>query len=115
MLRQQRQSQVSGGPDCAVALVAANGAVWGLASLMPDPIWPDQDVLDIFCHPGAWSHAAEMLAAIPAKSLRACVAYADVGATAKAAVLSAAGFTRVSDLPGWLPGRADAVLWRRAA
>lgn len=29
MLRQQRQSQVSGGPDCAVALVAANGAVWG--------------------------------------------------------------------------------------
>lgn len=115
LLRRQRQHRVSGQPDCAVVLSDVGGVVWGIASLMPDPMWPGQEVLDVFCHPRAWHRAPELLAALPFGSGRSWVAYTDSNAAEKNALLAAHGFLRLAELPDWLPGPAAAALWRRTA
>lgn len=99
------------GTVCAVVLRTDAGAVVGMASRLPDPIWPDRDVLDVYCHPRAWSRAAELLAAIPAQASRACVAYSDD--RARSAVLAAVGFRHVASLPDWTNGR-EVEIWNRS-
>lgn len=85
----------------------------GLASLLPHPIWPDQDVLDLFFHPSAWNRATGLMERLAMKSGRSCVSYTDIGATNKAEILSATGFARVATLPGWLSDHGDVAVWRR--
>lgn len=113
VIRRQRQLRAHGGPDCAVALATPTGAVVGFASVLPDPIWPEQDVLDLFVHPSAWSRATELIDKLPLQSGRSCVAYTDIGGTSKVEILAATGFSRVAVLPDWLPGRGDVTVWRR--
>lgn len=112
-IRRQKQASLAGAPPCAIALSSPSGAVLGLASLLPDPIWPEQDVLDLFVHPRAWNRAAELVDWLPPNHGRACVAYTDVGALSKIEALFAAGFVAMATLPRWLPGGDDVTVWRR--
>ncbi len=98
VLRRQAAGRI-----CAVVLRTAAGAVVGMASRLPDPIWPDRDVLDVYCHPNAWRHAGSLLAAIPSQAGRACVAYSDD--RARSAALDIVGFRHVASLPDWTNGR----------
>jgi hypothetical protein len=113
VIRRERQAVDQGSVPCAAALCAPRGAVLGLASLLPDPMWPGQDVLDLFCHARAWDHAEKLLESLPLKAGRISVAYTDVGATRKSEVLTKTGYRREAILPAWLHGREDVVVWRR--
>jgi hypothetical protein len=109
----RRQEQRPDEPPCAVALVTPAGAVVGLASLLPDAVWPGRSVLDVFCHPRAWSRAAELVAALAVREASDCVAYTDPASPEKTELLAAAGFRPSAVLPRWLRDGEDVTVWRK--
>jgi hypothetical protein len=88
--------------DCVRVLrAAAGGAVLGMASWRPDPIWRQAAVLDVYCHPQWWHRADELLKALPLPS-KLLVAYADADMAAKIEALEHAGFARQCALSKWV-------------
>ncbi|MGH7996825.1 MAG: GNAT family N-acetyltransferase [Opitutaceae bacterium] len=98
--RRRRESCQGGGP--VVLRDAAGPAVLGIASRLPHPLWPDTDIVDLFCHPRWWPRAADLLAAIPNAGARRAVAFADAGEPARRAALESAGFRGIAVLPAWV-------------
>jgi GNAT superfamily N-acetyltransferase len=103
----------------AAVLEAGNGAVAGVATLVPDEHWPGVARLDLFAHPRVASPilAALVRALPPAPPFSDDVqCFADPRDALKIAALEQAGFTRRAVLPGqfregdtwrdaWLYGR----------
>jgi len=109
VLRRQAERRAAGAPDCAVVLRSDRGAVLGFATRLPDPLWPDRDLLDLYCHPPAWNRAGELLAALAPNPGRAAAAYVDD--PAKASALAAAGWRRTARLPDWLEAGGSVEVW----
>ncbi len=100
LIRENRRSIHTGEPIRAIALRDARGpAVLGLACRVPHPLWPDRDILDVFCHPRWWHRAGELLAGLPAGSAERTVAYADRTHLPKLAALTDAGLRLSAVLP----------------
>ena len=104
----------------ALALVSkATTAVLGLAVRKAHPLWPQTGLVDVYCHPAAWSAAGDLLAGVLSGATPRCVAYTDAACQAKADVLSAAGFAEAGSLPEWLPpdqaggSPLDVTVWRK--
>jgi hypothetical protein len=90
-------------PPAVLALVnQATTAVVGLAAWSWDPLWPDTCLVDCYCHPAYWGHAAELFGALPLPQADRTVAYVDVGNAAKATLFAQVGFKPVATLPDWL-------------
>jgi GNAT superfamily N-acetyltransferase len=95
---EQRQAEQAP-PTTIVLRNQATGAVMGLATWRWDAIWPETCLVDLYCHPQAWSHAAALLAALELPAAESYLAYADAGCPAKVQVLNAAGFRQTTQLP----------------
>lgn len=94
--------RLGGERGCVRVLRAADGgAVLGMASWMPDPLWREASVLDVYCHPQWWHRADDLLQALPLPS-NSLVAYADANFAAKVNALERAGFARQGSLPKWV-------------
>lgn len=103
LIRENRRRQVDGGPVRAMALRdARSAAVLGLACRRPHPLWPDRDILDVYCHPRWWHRAGDLLAALPSAGGKHTVAYVDRDHLPKQAVLAAAGLRLAAVLPSRL-------------
>jgi hypothetical protein len=59
-------------------------------------------VVDLFCHPQAWSRAPELLAALLPLPAGRAVSYVDVALAPKRSALVTAGFRPVAELPRWV-------------
>jgi len=119
--RQQQHLQQGGSTPRAWALHKPhNGAVVGLCAVGPDPLWPNTNCLDIYCHPDFWNHAEELLSKIAFPKQERVIAYADSLCPQKQAVLRAAGFKAVATIPRWIAADlicakfADAVLYENS-
>jgi hypothetical protein len=78
LIRSERQRQAAGQPGSVRVLCDADGpAVLGLASLQPHPLWPDTDILDIYCHNRWWHRAHALLKSVPQAANKRTVAYCD--------------------------------------
>lgn len=80
----------------------ATDAVLGLASVHPDPLWPDTSVLDVFCHDASWPEADALIAHLDLPPARRVIAYVDSQQPAKRAALERAGFRALAELPAWI-------------
>lgn len=80
-------------PHAFVSRLHDTGAIVGLASCHPDPLWPGVCVLDVYCHPAFWSEAPRLLERIPTTSGKRLIAYADSQTPQRSDALRAAGFT----------------------
>jgi GNAT superfamily N-acetyltransferase len=100
----------------ARVLESESGATAGWALLAPDRRWfRDSWVLDLHTHPRFAGALSDLLAALswPEEPV---AAYLTLPEGPKAAVLAAAGFRRVTTLPGWLLDqgeRRDLGVWLR--
>lgn len=83
----------------AVVLESETGAVVGVATLVPDPHWPDVRLLDVFAHPHVAPADVDALirALPPLPGNIQC--YAGAEDTVKIAALEQAGFARAAVLP----------------
>jgi hypothetical protein len=100
----------------AAVLEAGNGAVAGVATLVPDERWPGVSLLDVFAHPRVGAEdVAALVRALPAQAGKV-QCFADPQDTLKTAALEQTGFVREAVLPGqfregdtwrdaWLYGR----------
>ena len=103
LIREARQRRAAGAPSMAVVLRDAAGpAVLGLACRQPHPLWPDAEILDVFCHPQWWTRADELIEAVSRKGACRTIAYADANQTGKRVVLERAGFRETTVLPHWV-------------
>jgi hypothetical protein len=111
----------AGEANCAVAVVNPRGAVAGWTSLMPDPMWPDRGVLDVYCSPAGWTAAVEMIRDVLRARAGRVIAYSDTESVEKDRALRATGFRPVATLPGWLdatavgPSRGLVSVWEHFA
>jgi hypothetical protein len=121
LLREEGRRQSAGQPGCARVLRAGgNSAVLGFASRFPDSTWPDRQRVDLYCHPGWWHRAGELLEALllPAGTGQS-LAYADTDLAPKRQALERAGFKAVAVLPRWIsaeaarPATTDVVIYIR--
>jgi hypothetical protein len=90
----------------------ATNAVLGLATGHWHPHWPDNYLLDLYCHPRYWEQAPALLNALSLPPTLRTIAYADSSDPAKATALAALGFQVVATLPRWLttnPNRTNLV------
>jgi GNAT superfamily N-acetyltransferase len=103
LIRDARARRAAGQPGNGFVLrESVTTAVFGIACRQPHPLWPETDVLDVFCHPCAWPRAGELLAALrPDGRGRRQVACVDAADTAKQALLVAAGLRPTAALPRW--------------
>lgn len=110
--RQQRQrsSRVS-------ILQSATTAVVGCALWSWHPIWPETCLVDLYCHPGYWRQAGDLLNALELPDADSFMAYGDSTAPERMAVLQHAGFKQSSILPqrvsGLEEGREDIIVVER--
>lgn len=122
LIRSERARR-SGGDDVsprALALVnTATTAVLGLAVRRAHSLWPETELVDVYCHPDAWPAAGDLLAGVLSGAAAWCVAYTDAACGAKADVLSAAGFVEAARLAQWLAvdqtdsTRLDVTVWQK--
>jgi GNAT superfamily N-acetyltransferase len=119
ILREERRRRAAGEPGCARVLRASGGAaVLGFASWQPDPE-REGKLVDLYCHPGWWHRADDLLAALPLRQGDRLKAYADAGLEAKAGALERAGFRQAAILPQWVASdaagrvRADVAVFVR--
>ena len=118
-LRDEQKHREDAEAPRVLALQKQNGAVVGLASWRPHPLWPNTCLLDIYCHPNFWSRAGDLIDELSLPTSQRVVAYADGPDDAKARALEAAGFERVATLPQWVAAdarqsqRRDVAVWSR--
>jgi len=117
LLREEdSRRQAGGSPRTYVLRAKANGAVFGLASAIEAPAWPDTRLVDLYCHPDGWPRAGELLARLPDEHPRS-LAYADADFRPKRQALEAAGFKAAATLPRWVAtdaaktGSADMIVY----
>jgi hypothetical protein len=98
-IQQERENARSGLPPTAyVAQKILGGAVVGLASTRPDPLWPETSILDIYCHSEHWYLADELLKPLVNTGFQRLVAHVENGFTQKEHALIAAGFRQTGGL-----------------
>ena len=78
------------------------GALFGLAGWAADPLWPGTVNVDVFCYPGYWDRAGELLNQLAIPPGTRVVTYVDESFEAKHTVLEAAGFKSIAVLPDWV-------------
>ena len=121
VIREQQRRRAAKENDCAVALTSPRGAVLGWASCLADPIWPGRSIVDVFCAPGGWPKAAEMIQLVQQASAGKAIAYCDAESAEKERVLQHLGYRVVARLPSWLSplsreqGRTDITVWENYA
>lgn len=87
------------------------GAVVGAAVAGAHPLWPATGLLDLWCHPGFWSGAEDLLAGLDLRGPDRWLALSDDGCPAKGQVLAAAGFAPVSTAPDRLAVDTEKTRW----
>ena len=98
LLRDELEREMENRPvRTAVLVQPESGGMVGLATWGRDSLWPGTCLVDVYCHPGFWGRAGDLLGAIalPAESDR-YVAYCDTTFAAKETVLEGAGFRKTA-------------------
>jgi hypothetical protein len=107
-----QQRQVQGEAPAVLALTQrTTTAVVGLAAWAWHPLWPDVCLVDCYCHPHHWAQAGELLAALQLPRAERTLAYVDSDHTAKARLLTEAGFRPLATLPNWLAVNSAKAEW----
>ena len=109
LIRANEDAAAEGKPPAAVVLVnTTTGAVLGLASAVPHPLWPQARLVDLFCHQDFWPHGEAMLAELRlANELQ--IAYADDAAMVQQQAYANLGFVQTATVArplSWTPGGA---------
>ncbi|MGC8668044.1 MAG: GNAT family N-acetyltransferase [Chthonomonadales bacterium] len=110
MSRRLNRGDVNG-----VMLEAENGAVVGCGTLIPDAVWPQIQILDVFTHPNFTERLIELVRALVPRQGR-ILAYADANAPHKAAALEECSFVREGTLRNHLragQARGDVYVYAR--
>ena len=95
--RDEIEKQEKGeGPRSVVLSLPETGAVAGLATCGPHPLWSGACTLDIYCHPDHWRQGFELLSTIEIPPAERLLAYCDSGFQEKEEVLSEAGFKPIA-------------------
>ena len=103
LIREARHARAAGkSSGTCVLRDAAGPAMLGLASRQLHPLWPNTDIVDIFCHPRWWHRAPDLLQSLPASMAASSVAYCDTTHVAKREILEQAGFVERAVLPQWV-------------
>ena len=115
------QRQTENQPPAVLALCnPATTAVLGLAAWSWHPLWPDTCLVDCYCHPQHWGHAAGLVGALQLPTADRTLAYIDSGNAAKAALFAQAGYKPVATLPKWLAAEhakrewVDVTVWQKS-
>lgn len=101
VLKDQTDNPTKAGRFLSLSL-AKTGAIFGLTGWAVDPLWPNTINVDVFCYPGYWNRAGELLNQLAIPSEVRVVAYVDESFEAKRTALEAAGFKSVAVLPNWI-------------
>ena len=118
-VRDEQQRREKGEEPRVLVLRKDSGAVVGLGSWSPHPLWPGVCLLDVYCHPNFWGRAGELLSALAPPRVQRLVAYSDSADENKARFLREAGFEMVATLPQWVAAdvaqtaRHDVGVWSR--
>lgn len=82
-----------------VAQKQEGGAVVGLSTRRPDPLWPETDIIDIYCHADHWQHSDALVQPLVEVGSQRLLAYAEIGFTQKEEALARNGFEPIGVLP----------------
>jgi hypothetical protein len=108
LIRHARQQRLAGKAGGARVLRGIRGtAMLGLAGYYPHPLWPNTDVLDVFCHPRWWHQVPALLHSMPASTAERVLAYCDSSQLEKCAILEEIGFRKTAILPQWVAANAQ--------
>jgi len=95
--RDERQRLEKGqGPRSVALSVPETGAVVGMATTGPHPLWRGSWTIDIYCHPEHWGRGGELLSTVETPPAERLLAYCDAGFHEKEEVLSKAGFSPIA-------------------
>ena len=107
--RQSQRHPTDQSPTASVLRAENSPAVLGLASRHPHPLWPDVEILDVFCHPSWWDRANDLVRSLQGRRGVRTLAYCDALQTEKRFLLEPTGFQEIARLPRWLrPSAKDA-------
>lgn len=116
LLRAADQERASGGQARAASLCnAQTSAVVGFAAWGWHPLWPDNCLLDVYCHPNYWAKAGDLLDALSLPDAGRYTAYCDAECERKTAALLGFGFRRTAMLKKWVPGAEAKTSYRDVA
>jgi hypothetical protein len=107
VVRREIAARERGEDPRVLALVSKETtAVTGLAAVGPHPLWSALCVVDIYCHPGAWGKADELLGGLRLPEDRMCVAYVEPSCAERKRVLEGVGFRPAGLLRARVPADA---------
>ena len=87
----------------ACVLELETGAVTGMATWGPHPLWPDTCIVDIYCHECYWERAGDLLASVILPDSSRYIGYADASCPQQGVAFETFGFQKRATLPNWLP------------